>query len=285
MTSRYWFATTLVLAAALLAAVLLLPPGSPPSIMSQSQPEFVAPALEPPEESPQALADQGRPTLDALIQATEDPAWKVRWDAVNTLGELGKPQANPALVRRALYDDNPHPRWRSLWALSAIDSSGVEAIPLLRRGLEDPDPVVVRNAAVALAFFKQPEARPELLQGLQDPDEWRRWEAVFSLKNIGDQEVAEALSRLLNAEVEPAVRVRQEAALTLGRVGGDGVIAALLDALRNDLSAQVRWRAALALSWLGDPSVVTSLDEALSTEQDTFVRESIEKAIAKLQEG
>jgi len=63
----------------------------------------------------------------------------------------------PTVVRTTaerLYDDNPHPRWRSLWALSAIDSE--ETFPPLRTALEDPDQVVVRNAAVALAFFGQP---------------------------------------------------------------------------------------------------------------------------------
>ena len=234
---------------------------------------------------PKASGDQASPGVDALIKATEDPDWRVRWDAINALGNLKDPRAVPALVKRALLDDNSHPRWRSLWALSLVDREGSEAIPLLLTGLKDPDPLVVRNAAVALAGFRQPEARPELIRGLNDPDSFRRWEAVFSLKSIGDAEVARALISILNEEAEPVVRVRQEAALTLGRIGGEEVAPALLTALQDDSSPQVRWRAAAALSKLGDASVVGELEQALSTEEDLQVRENIEGAIARLQEG
>ena len=168
-----------------------------------------------PEEPTSDSADQGPPGVEELIKATKNPEWTVRWDAVNALGILKDPRGIPALVERALRDDNPHPRWRSLWALSATDREAQEAIPFLLEALQYPDPVVVRNAAVALAFFGQPEARPELLHGLENPDSWRRWEAVFSLKRIGDDEVASALIALLSEETEPVTRVRQESALTL----------------------------------------------------------------------
>lgn len=225
---------------------------------------------------------QSSPNIDDLIQATEDPDWRARWDAVTAIGNLKDPLGIPALIKRALYDDNPHPRWRSLWALSAIDREGSEAIPLLLPALESADLVVVRNAAVALAFFDCPDAIPELLEGLKDTDEFRRWEAVFSLRNIGDSEVAKALIRLLDGTIEPAKRVRGEVALTLGRIGGQEVTLVLLNALQNDASPQVRWRSALALSRLGDASLVNQLEQALTTEQDPQVRESIEDAIARV---
>jgi len=222
------------------------------------------------------------PDLNDLIEATEDPDWKVRWDAVNALGNLKDPGGIPALVKRALYDDNPHPRWRSLWALAAIDRKGTQAIPLLLPALDSTDPVAVRNAAVALAFFSRSEAIPELLEGLKDSDEYRRWEAVFSFRNFDDPEIAEALSLLLDEAAEPAERVRREATLTLGRVGGDEVTPTLLNALQNDTDPGVRWRAALALSRFGDASLVSKLEQALSAEQDPQVREYIEEAIAKI---
>jgi len=229
---------------------------------------------------------QGQDTADLedLLKATRDPDWKTRWDAVNALGNMGDPRAIPVLVERALYDDNSHPRWRSLWALSAVGIEGSEAVPLLLAALETEDPVVRRNAAVALAFFSQPEAIPELLAGLGDPDEFRRWEAVFSLRDIGDAEVAGALAVLLDETTEPADRVRGEAALTLGRIGGDEVVPALLNAVQNDRSPQVRWRAASALSRLGDASLVTQLEQALTAEEDPQVREFIEDAIDQLME-
>ena len=221
-------------------------------------------------------------TVDQLVVATTDSNWKVRWDAVNELGLRKEPLGIPALAERALRDDNPHPRWRSLWALAAVGQPELETVPLLLAGLEDPDPIVVRNAAVALAFFDQSEARPELLSGLEDADDWRRWEAVFSLKKVANDEVINALILLLNADAEPDVRVRQEVALALGSIGGQLAIQPLLDALREDASGQVRWRAALSLGKLGDASTVDELEAALAQETDSQVIEFIEKAIEEL---
>ena len=107
------------------------PTSDPSAAISEARTE------ESPAQPPQSLED--------LIKATEDPTWKVRWDAVNALGELQDPRGIPALVQRALHDDNPHPRWRSLWALKAVDSQGLQVIPGLRSGLHDPDPVVVQG--------------------------------------------------------------------------------------------------------------------------------------------
>ena len=234
--------------------------------------------------SNQSSRSSGTTNLNELLEATENPDWRVRWDAVNALGNLKDPVGIPALVERALYDDNPHPRWRSLWALAAIDRKGAETIHLLIPALESADPVVVRNAAVALAFFHRSEAIPEILEGLRDPDEYRRWEAVFSLHNFSDPEVAKALILLLDEVVEPAERVRREAALALGHIGGEEVTSALLNALQNDDDPGVRWRAALALSRFGDTSLVSQLEQALSAEQDPQVREYIQDAIALVRE-
>ena len=222
-------------------------------------------------------------SLEELVLATESLDWKTRWDAVNDLGHLKDAKAIPALAARALYDDNSHPRWRSLWALSSVNPGGADAIPYLDAGLEDADPVVVRNAAVALAFFSQPQARTELLAGLHDQDSFRRWEAVFSLRNIGDSQVVDALIPLLDGAADPDTRVRGEVALNLGRIGGEGVAQTLLDALREDPSSQVRWRCAMSLGGLGDPSVVEAMKQVLLSEEDSQVREFIEKAIEKLQ--
>ncbi|MFB3120431.1 MAG: HEAT repeat domain-containing protein [Stenotrophomonas maltophilia] len=59
-------------------------------------------------------------TLEELIRATKSPDWKTRWDAVNDLGNLKDPKAIPSLASRAHYDDNSHPRWRSLWSLASV---------------------------------------------------------------------------------------------------------------------------------------------------------------------
>ena len=223
------------------------------------------------------------PALADLIQNTEDPDWAVRWDAVNALGNLKDRRSIPALVRRAVYDDNTHPRWRSLWALRAVDPTGSETIPSLRTALEDSDPEAVRNAAVGLAFFGQPEARGELLKGLNDYDTYRRWEAIFSLRKIGNPEVAEALIPLLNRGKEPEVRIRSEIALTLGYMRSQEAIWPLLNALSGDPSPQVRWRAALTLSRVGNSFLIQEqLEQNLATEQDPKVIEHIKDALTEI---
>ena len=266
------------------------PSESPPNPAAVSAPT----AESPPEEraSPNgALAQVPTETtsdataprpLEDLIRATESPEWKTRWDAVNDLGNLKDPKAIPSLAARALYDDNPHPRWRSLWALASVNPGGADVIPFLEAGLDQADPLVVRNAAVALAFFSQPQARPELLLGLHDPDSFRRWEAVFSLRKIADSQVVEALIPLLDGAADPDTRVRGEVALNLGQIGDERVARVLLDALAGDPSSQVRWRCAMSLGRLGDSSVVEEMKRILSSEEDSQTREFIEEAIEKL---
>ena len=83
--------------------------------------------------------------------------------------------------------------------------------------------------------------------------------------------------------MEPETRVRQESAMTLGRIGGDEVIAPLLAAMRNDPMSGVRWRAAQSLSKVGDVSLVGAMKEARSKEEDPRAREYIEDAIATLE--
>jgi HEAT repeat protein len=89
---------------------------------------------------------------------------------------------------------------------------------------------------------------------------------------------------LLNQANEPEVMVRQEAVLTLGAIGGDGVTSALLVALKNDPSPQVRWRAAMSLSWLGNNALVGELEQALAVEKDPQVREFLQDAITKVRD-
>ena len=218
----------------------------------------------------------------ALVAATRSPEWKKRWDAVNELGKLKDPRGVPALAERALYDDNPHPRWRSLWALKAVDPAGTVAQPLFARALTSEHPVTARNAAVALAFFGNAEGRAVLLAALDDDRDFIRWEAMFSLRSIPDAAVVNAVKRHLDPEREAAVRVRSEAALALGRMGQWDVVADLLEGLANDPSTQVRWRAALSLALVGNACLVARIEELRASEESDQVRERIDETVQAL---
>jgi len=225
----------------------------------------------------------------AVVPKVTDAAW-VRWDAVNMLGNLAsrEPQAFapgiPALADRALRDINPHPRWRSLWALSVFppEVEDEEIIPRLRAGLESDDPRIVWDAAVALAFFGQAEAAPFLNQGLGAAESYsyQRWEAIFCLGMVHNDESVSLLIAILTNPAEE-LRLRQEATNSLGRVRDPRAIPALVAAL-EDPAAGLRWRAAQALTKLGDPSVIPALEAALAREQDEFAIEQMKEALERL---
>ncbi len=220
-------------------------------------------------------------TIEELIAQTRSAVWKERWDAVNELGKRGEMEAIPALAERALIDDNPHPRWRSLWALAAVEKDASVAKPILLPALNDPDPIVVRNAAVALSFFGFEEGRPELLNGLSDSDDYRRWEAVFSLKEVPSPEVVQALTPLVNPEVEAADNIRSEATLTLGRIAGPEIVPLLIDVLQTDPVSGVRMRAAISLSRHEDEAVAKELAVIIESETDEQVIDMLQDIVDK----
>ena len=135
---------------------------------------------------------------------------------------------------------------------------------------------------MALAFFDQSAGVGELLKGLEDSDEFRRWEAVYSLKKIAGPQGLRVLVDHLDQQNEPVVRVRQQVALALGSNGDGELVDELIKALSTDTSAQVRWRAALSIGKLGDSSVVGELERLLTMEQESQVREYITRAIMQL---
>ena len=112
-----------------------------------------------------------------------------------------------------------------------------------------------------------------------DPDPFRRWEAVFSLRKLVDPGSVPALVALLRGGDEDA-RVRSEAALVLGRADGEVATGALLEALRLDPSPQVRRRAAMSLGGNRSAALAGPLREALAAEADPDVRASLERALA-----
>ena len=70
--------------------------------------------------------------------------------------------------------------------------------------------------------------------------------------------------------------------MTLGSIGGERAMPALLTAIKQHPSPQVRWRTAMALSGPEDTSVLPDLESLLQTERDGQALDSLEKAIAKL---
>jgi HEAT repeat protein len=76
-----------------------------------------------------ALVEIGGPAVASLIEALTDPNDDVRWEAAKALGQIGDPEAAPALVN-ALEDENSGVRWLAAEGLIALGREGL--VPLLR---------------------------------------------------------------------------------------------------------------------------------------------------------
>ena len=223
------------------------------------------------------LLSLGVQAVPNLILHARDKDDMVRWELANVLGPLADARALPSLVFNATADENPHVRWRSLWALSHFEVAAVAEA--LRGRLAEPDQGVRWNAAVALSFFKLADALDVLHAGVRDPDAWRRWEAINALGRVHDDRSADVLAPALQS---PAVGDRTEATLSLGMIGGPKSTALLVTAL-DDSSPEVRWRACMALGQIGDLTVVPSLTALQVSERDPQVREHLQMTLQKLQ--
>jgi HEAT repeat protein len=240
----------------------------------------------------EAVIALGTEAVPALIEATRDELHFIRWEAVNALGTLaGKDpvalvEAIPALVERATRDDNPHPRWRSLWAISTFPDDVVagEAVPRMWDALAVDDDQFQWYTTVALAYFGEADVAPRLHDGLDREDAFDRWEAVYCLGFVHDEDsVGVLVGALLDVELADT-KVRQEAALTLRDIADPAAIPALLEALLDPEPA-VRWRAASALASLAGASVLPELEDALAQETDSLALEQMEGIVARLREA
>ena len=76
--------------------------------------------------------------------------------------------------------------------------------------------------------------------------------------------------------------IRQNAADSLGRLGDEKATDSLILALKDE-NRFVQQEVIAALKKIGGTSVVEALTLALKEEEDEFVKDSIEKALARLQ--
>ena len=227
-------------------------------------------------EAREGLLSLGAAAVPPLILATESDNALLRWEAVNLLGSLGDLRGTDAVLHVAMTDPDVHARWRANWAITRLADGTV--VPRLIAALEDEDPTVAWNCAVTLSLFDRQEAVPLLHRGLQGAG-WQQWEAVNALGRVWNDETAPKLIVVLYEGPED---VRKEAALSLGRIGGEVALVALLEALSDDPSFEIRWRAAMMIGHIGDDRSVPLLVELRAKEAHPFVIEHIDEAIEAL---
>jgi hypothetical protein len=98
------------------------------------------------------------------------------------------------------------------------------------------------------------------------------------LAQVVPPEVAVALQRLQSNHDNS----RRDGCLTLGRLGDDRAVAALVDRLKNDRSKDVRVAAATALGQIGDPNASVYLERATVYDKKQDVRDAAASALARM---
>ena len=135
----------------------------------------------------QTAADFDTPAAVAICKgALQDPDERVRTTACEVWGERGGAEAVQLLSQRFQTDAELDVRLRALRMLGKLEDK--EAIPVLARALEDPDPAVQYRAVAAL---KQVSGRD---LG-NDVNAWRAW-AADPAANRNDWSIAEQFRKL-----------------------------------------------------------------------------------------
>jgi HEAT repeat protein len=252
--------------------------------------------------------------LNALLEHDADAL--VRRDAANALGNVSqkvraaqdtpRPDVDPAELERLAKatrtsvqpllnsfrsDKNVVVRHTALDALvSVVSPDDAAAAPDIAKSLADPDPDVVRSAALALANIGGPESRKAVLTlkgmlGSDDP--LSRKIATGALASIGPDAV-DAVVELAKALSDPDAEVRRSAAVTLSRVGpaARDAVPELIKHLNAREEEEVRFFSAQALGRIApdDAAVAAALVKMLKESDSVRVRHGAVTALAQFKD-
>jgi HEAT repeat protein len=223
----------------------------------------------------------------------DDTRPEVRWFAVRVLAELPDPTIVPALLQT--IDQTTSPELQQA-AAQVLGQMGAGVIPPLAPLLASPQHQP--TAAAILAQMRHPDAIAPLLTLAQTSDPTTRATAIEALSGFHTQPIAEVIWAALGDYQQPvrlmAVRtvgfcfadwpeadwlgaiqpllhdldlaVSRQAALTLGRLGTPGAIAALATLLESPLTPELLAIDAIrSLGWMEQPAAATVLGAAWAT--------------------
>ena len=163
---------------------------------------------------------------------------------------------------RELQDSDSDIRSIAAVTLGEIGPEAKDAIPALIQLLQDQDAegFARANAALALGQIgeRTEDAMSVLIQALRDQDKYVRRDAAGALEEIGSPRAIKA------------AKDRYRMVVTLGWIGAEDEIPALIQALQNE-DKDVRVNAVVTLGQIESEDVVSVLMEALQ-DQDEWVR-------------
>lgn len=191
-------------------------------------------------------------TLQAVLVAGENRSAHVRRGACLALGNFDDPDRVVPLLLRGALDLSPSVQAAALVSLSRVLPSSAaltqlerhsdvddgvirtgvaeaaasldeqDALPLLRRLIEDPDLAVAGAAIQSLASHNSPEVRALLHDLLQHSDNGLKLWAVLALREQpGDEDVGPLSKAISSAKGDIAPEIIFNALTNLGVIGGD----------------------------------------------------------------
>lgn len=222
----------------------------------------------------QALRDTGPDAVLQLLDRLGDDNVLVRRAAAMVLGELGRREAEDALIAM-LDDENGHVRGAAADSLGRFKSRKAAA-PLLRL-LEDEYENVQECAIRALAAIGDESVLDGLLSDFTARDPGMRRNIVRLLGRFGTERASEALAFALKDE-EPDVR--KAVVVSLDSVRDGRALRPLLLAITDD-DPEVRMLAAEALGKSGAAEAADALIPLLDDE-DLWVRAAAARSLGRL---
>ena len=229
----------------------------------------------------EALGKVGQPAIPFLVEAlSHHPNEVVRRAAAKTLTLIADPVTIPPLLDAFLNDEDQVVRNSSVGALARI---GEEAVCPLLEILASPesDETIKGHAAWALAFIGS-KGKETIYQAYNSDLEEVRTAVVGAVSKIAEEQPeARAFKLLLQSLSDSSVNVRSEAAAALGNLAYVPAIPQLRELLQRQ-EPENRKSAALALMKICDRSALEPLQNALTQESDSRVKQVIHLAITQL---
>ncbi|MBW4655614.1 MAG: HEAT repeat domain-containing protein [Kaiparowitsia implicata GSE-PSE-MK54-09C] len=218
-----------------------------------------------------------QPSLAQIASDLDSPSSKVRMIALASLRGVASAEAMP-LIKKVLNDEVLQIRSMAVFALGIKATD--ECYPLLISLLEtDPDYGIRADAAGALGYLEDGRAVEPLMRAFYEDTNWLvRFSAAVSLGNLKDPRARDVLIQALDSDEE----VMQQAAIAA--LGELKALDAVDDILRFAQSPDwlVRQRLAEALGNLPTPKSLSALNY-LSKDSHPHVSMAAVLSIEKLQ--
>jgi len=167
--------------------------------------------------------------LDRIADQLDSPNSRDRLLGLTALRDVPPIDAVP-LIKKVLNDDHIQVRSMAVFALGLKPTD--ECFGLLMELLADPDYSVRANAAGAMGYLQDLRALDPLIQLFYEDTDWLvRFSAAVSLGNLGD---SRARATLIDALDSAEVIVQQAAIAALGEVGALEAVEKMLTFVQSD---------------------------------------------------